>query len=289
MFEPLDVAQIDQPIMNGTDWPEVTNLSEAEEMAIGFFIVSGEDEPFCSGTAIERDVVLTAQHCLEDRSDLAQVRFGVGEPGDPTKLVKLDRISHSGSEYDVALVLLEDSLGVAVDPISVNRESLSSSLIGREVEVSGFHVIHGLPLIRRYAVVLVSRFDDDWLVLDGEGERGICNGDSGGPVLMHDSSGRPVVAGVNSWTQYSCRDVSRHGRVDSLISWIDTEVDNFDSSGYSRQGTGPAGNGWRLVVPGCSSVTGSPRPGFGFFLLVAGSVLALRHRLRRPGEPTFGR
>ena len=50
-----------QAIFYGTRDPTVVTLSQGEKLAIGY-LTDSDGYPWCSGTLIDRDVVVTAQH-----------------------------------------------------------------------------------------------------------------------------------------------------------------------------------------------------------------------------------
>jgi secreted trypsin-like serine protease len=58
-------------------------------------------------------------------------------------------------------------------------------------------------------------------VVDGEGRTGACAGDSGGPLLVADSSGQARVAGVLDRGSADCLGLDLYTRIDALADWIE--------------------------------------------------------------------
>ena len=74
-------------IVNGTNSPSLVSLTYGQQQAIGFLTLDPAATPFCSGTLIAPNVVLTAFHCIKDR-DPTTVQFGIGTPGSPTTTIQ---------------------------------------------------------------------------------------------------------------------------------------------------------------------------------------------------------
>ena len=56
-------------IRNGSRAPQTISLSARQQRAIGWFYDEVPGEPFCTGTLITPELVLTARHCFEARDD----------------------------------------------------------------------------------------------------------------------------------------------------------------------------------------------------------------------------
>ena len=62
---------------------------------------------------------------------------------------------------------------------------------------------------------------DEFLV-DGQGERGLCFGDSGAPLIGVLPGQGPVVLGIESWGSSTCRGIEHIVRLDRAQEWVRT-------------------------------------------------------------------
>ncbi|MEL6177933.1 MAG: trypsin-like serine protease, partial [Myxococcota bacterium] len=62
----------------------------------------------------------------------------------------------------------------------------------------------------------------NFITIDGEGERGVCFGDSGGPLMVIASDGTVRIAGVLSGGDGSCVGRDNYTRVDVFRDWIES-------------------------------------------------------------------
>ena len=98
---------------------------------------------------------------------------------------------HLHESLDFALLYLGQSaqaqLG-SVTPIPLNREPVDAAWVGRIVDAAGY----GLTLDvtregRFFAPLAINGVHDTTISVDGLGERGLCFGDSGGPIIWQPS------------------------------------------------------------------------------------------------------
>ncbi len=220
---PLDTSA--SAIRNGTREPRVVPLSEGEKLAIGWLHAAGWAEGnFCTGTVIGPRVVATAKHCTADQT-ATEIGFSVGLlPTQPNGTFGVAEV-HEHPQHDVALLILEqDVIGAvpALVPIAFNRATLDDSIIGREVEASGYGETFDPSRTGRYfAAVELIQVDPVFVRVDGRGRQGICFGDSGGPVLTTGADGTAVVLGVEHGGDSSCLGVDALTRLDVVAGWID--------------------------------------------------------------------
>ena len=64
-------------------------------------------------------------------------------------------------------------------------------------------------------------FNGTHVIIDGEGTRGVCNGDSGGPVMVIAEDGTVRVAGTLHYGDPSCVGRDNYTRVDLFRDWIE--------------------------------------------------------------------
>ena len=247
-------------IVNGTRSPTVTNLSAGEQLAIGY-LATDNTGPFCTATLIDRDVAITAEHCINGTYPVDQMRFGMGDPDNPDAYISV----HSApmhSTRDVALVFLQQdavSLVPNAEPLAINRSTPSYTLIGTSLEAAGYGETMSDSDGQFFVTVELTDIQEEWLVVNGWGQQGICFGDSGGPLLAHVDNGEPVIMGVESHGDTSCVDQDFETRIDQALTWIDGEMGQFDPE--SPPETGTQGDG-EICIPWGGFGEAGIRPGY---------------------------
>ena len=236
-----------QAIFHGSRSPQVVSLSLGEQLAIGY-LADPYGNQFCSGTLIDRDVVVTAQHCTEGSSP-SSIRFGVGKPEQPDGFFEVQAVREHQSRDVALLFLAEDAVSRVpqIEPLPFLRQGLPQSMVGHRVEASGYGQTHDNSTGRFFAALTLIGMDSDYYTVDGRGQQGICFGDSGGPLLVS-FGGDTIVAGVESHGDSSCVDVDNLTRLDQVRDWIDQSNGSFDPNqsdpGYEQDtgGKPPVGD-----------------------------------------------
>lgn len=194
----------------------------------------------CTGTVIAPTVVLTAAHCVHPDTVGADVEFSVLTAADLTdkahpspKLTVKEthydpafNIKNVLNGHDIAVVILDAP--TTLKPIPWNGEALPASLTGQPARLVGYGLNDSFGKkgagLKRQVTVKLNSFDGNFVKTGGLIPwKGICSGDSGGPVLVK-VGGVEKVVGVNSFGILLCLSESSSTRVDTYKSFIQTYV-----------------------------------------------------------------
>ncbi|MEA2907246.1 MAG: hypothetical protein QOI12_4633 [Alphaproteobacteria bacterium] len=186
----------------------------AEPMARALVMVVGSRGNLCTGTALARDLVLTAAHCVA----LAATYQVLASKGSAPLAIRgisvhpryeAQSFARNRATADVALIKLAAPLPERFAPAPLERGS-STVAVGDRFTIAGFGVTAagseaGIGVARSVALVATGQPGALQIRLVDpatRGERaglGACTGDSGGPAFR-DIDGRLVVIGVVSWS-----------------------------------------------------------------------------------------
>src|SRR5712692_4171186 len=175
----------------------------------------GHGRMACTGTAIARDLVLTAAHCVQPGANASVVERDDGRRPKMIRVASAERhptfdlntAVARGETADVALLKLAEPLSSQRLPAALGERAIV--LIGERFTVAGYGVtIDGgdgrFGTLRTATLMAVRSPSDRHFQLADPATRGstaglgACSGDSGGPVF-EDTGGRLVVMGVVSW------------------------------------------------------------------------------------------
>ncbi len=204
----------------GTAAPTFLDLAEGQILAIGMLQMdSGGGTSFCSGALIAPRYVLTAKHC----AIRAGSRFMVGPDAEPDTVLTTGRwLAHPTN--DIALIELTSDATVEVPglvPIRVNVEN-ADGWAGRTTEASGYGNTESGGIGRRlFSSLPIQSVDSQFFYFNGGGRGGVCNGDSGGPLMAFDSAGDVRVIGVVSGGDGTCTYEAHFTRADAVVDWIE--------------------------------------------------------------------
>jgi hypothetical protein len=128
------------------------------------------------------------------------------------------------SGHDIAVVVLDKP--TTIKPIPWNGDALADGLKGQPVRLVGYGLNDSFGQkgagIKRQVTAQLNGFDGNFVKTGSLIPwKGICSGDSGGPVLMK-LGGVEKVVGVNSFGVIFCLAESNSTRVDTYKSFIKT-------------------------------------------------------------------
>lgn len=199
----------------GTSRPTVVPLRDGQVYAVGS--LNG-----CSGLLVGPTWALTADHC--------GVRVGAQfcmdtRASDPGICVRVAEVHDAPGGGDMTLLrLAEDAVTrfPEVEPVALLTDDMDSSWIGRTAEAAGFgQQEDGGFNEREFTAEPIAAVRGDDVTIDGMGRRGVCFGDSGGPLFVVGSDGTSRTGGVLSNGDPSCTGRDNYTRVDVYRSWLE--------------------------------------------------------------------
>ncbi len=198
----------------GTDEPTHLPMSPGQQWAVANF--NG-----CSGTLIAPTWVLSATHCGHRRG--ASVCFGQ-TPRNSDVCVNAARVIENPQADQTLVELDRDMTQVmpGIVPIPILTEELGQDWIGRTAEAAGYgQQDDGGFGTRKFTAQPIVRVQGNDVTIDGEGRRGVCFGDSGGPLMVIANDGTVRVVGDLSNGDGSCVGRDNYTRVGRYRDWIE--------------------------------------------------------------------
>lgn len=224
--------------------------SPPEPVARALVVITGSHGNVCTGTALTRDLVLTAAHCIHPGTtfrvsefDLSRSSFAMA-----TKSISVHpQFDHSAYEHnrataDIALIKLVAPLSGTVQPANLSARGIAT--VGERFIVAGFGVSAprsdaGIGTRRGATLVAVGQPSSVQLRLADPNSQagakpgiGACEGDSGAPAF-EDRGGRPAVVGVVSWSTGPAQSAGCGGLtgITPLLRYRQWTVDTADKLG----------------------------------------------------------
>lgn len=236
--------------------PIVGGSVTADHAAVGALVAVNTDGSiagsFCSGTLIDREMVLTAAHCIDGLEDIVAMgyrdfEFVIGydvhtSQGTWERIPLSEWFQHpqwdpAGYENDLALVALATPSELALPALlhspgpEAGWQDTLISYVGwgkaddSEADTSGIKRTVDVPFYELYELVFLTHDPNS---------RNVCYGDSGGAAFITDEDGVMRLAGVNSFifsldggspVCSSAQSAAGAARVDQYLGWIGTYVD----------------------------------------------------------------
>ncbi len=215
-----------------------------------------QKSPFCGGSLIASNMVLTAAHCVDEAPNKIKIAIGLQNRGEHSsanlvgvKAVKVhEQFNRDTMDNDVALLLLEDYDSIAlgdIKPISVSTdmslpERLGSATVigwGNATSVGDLLIDElqevTLPVIPTELCRSAEGYENVGLrqicAAPLSGGKDSCQGDSGGPLVVLDETGAEQLVGVVSWG-LGCAQRGSPGvysRVAAFSAWIEDTRSSF--------------------------------------------------------------
>jgi len=180
-------------------------------------LILGSYGTACTATAIARDLLLTAAHCVQPGADYKLVDSAAGrEPvlKDTTRIERdpqfdMKRLFGHLATADVALIKLAEPLPARIPPVRVGGES-ETVAVGDALVVAGYGVtVRGdgrtggtvraatLAVTGQPGTLQIRLFDPS--TKGQSAGLGACAGDSGAPAFR-ENNGNLIIIGVVSWS-----------------------------------------------------------------------------------------
>ncbi len=232
-------ACLDQGDASDVDFdPNRANVGTSDSTAGVVAVLVGKDDGIapCTGTVIERNVVLTAAHCVEGanwveiyQGDTFPIPYasGTGIAGQVLADSEWDAATRTASNptndategHDLALIVAGSDLNVTPLPVSFERVT-SASLGGVPIRSVGYGLDGNNENrgTKRSATTRVRSVKSNHIEVDPV----VCDGDSGGPLLAN-LDGREVIIGVSAFSDGPVNALCKDN-VSSYINRTDTEA-----------------------------------------------------------------
>ena len=238
-------------IVNGTSSPVSVPMRLGSRLAIGR-LESASGSGICTVTALNGSWGLTANHCIYPANgpvrtaDSLFARFSGREDGDLTQgnaarvsirqVISAEELKVAARVpgnmvTDIALVRFGEDPTERLPlmlPLELTRYALPSLRASVEgtmlVEAAGYGVTEAgsevMSQRRLFVNLALTRVGNHTLNTSGNDQQGVCNGDSGGPLLFHEGDQTRIIAALWRGTApkalENCRQTDEWSRVDIL-------------------------------------------------------------------------
>lgn len=228
---PVETAQDRSEIIGG-----VNDTGDPAIVAVYGIKDGATSGVLCTGTVISPTVVLTAAHCVhpdpagEGNTYYVLTANDLTDKAHPSPKLAVKETHYDPAfdpkavwnGHDIAVVILDAP--TTITPIPWNNAALADSLKGQPTRLVGYGLNDSFGQkgagIKRQTTVKLNNFDPLFVKTGGLIPwKGICSGDSGGPILMK-IGGVEKVVGVNSFGIIFCLSESSSTRVDIYKDFV---------------------------------------------------------------------
>ncbi|WP_217512152.1 S1 family peptidase [Vibrio metschnikovii] len=223
------------------DWPYMVSL-----------VYTGKNDPFCGGTLISQQHVLTAAHCvIKNTADFEVLTnaYNMDNLSSSTRVgIKniyihpaYNKNKNAGLD-DIAILELTNTVdGTAVE--RGNHADFTQLTHGSPMKAIGFgnrqhngtygfdapKVLHevSLPFVSMdecKKIATYSGLEGDGVLCAGQEGKTICQGDSGGPLFFDSNLGVKRQMGITSFTKKGCTTAAVFTNVSHYQDWIDDHI-----------------------------------------------------------------
>lgn len=256
LFSACDSGNPDSPGGKGTSAQNQTQEHSSSDFIVGGKVVAESDEvkattmvvfdsrlsSLCTGSIIEKDIIVTAAHCISGSPSDIKIGFGLNVSAMQLKPI-LNFMVHPGwranfseneSASDIAIIQFNGGL-----PKGYRSARLLSPRYKHKIDevaiLAGYGVtkdVHASGQGRlRMTEVKVSNplFNEYEILLDQSQGKGACFGDSGGPAFLKNKEGKLELWGVTSRgygpNQRDCSGYSIYTKISSHSRWLKSAMD----------------------------------------------------------------
>ncbi|MFH1434383.1 MAG: trypsin-like serine protease [Pseudomonadota bacterium] len=237
------------PVINGVTEPnpDIVNLTFSQQNAVGAILINGT-QASCTATLVAPNVVVAAAHCIDPGtlgSPVTSVRFVGGPDIWPPDFTFAAYEWHMHPDWrgrvpegDLSVILINgDTLGAGITPIPVNLET--TRLVGKTVQAVGYGDTRtgGYNTQRWWTTLFVSHEAVNYYTTYGNGMTGMCQGDSGSPLLYTRGDGNVyVMAALSGGDAENCLGHDYYARTDYYGDFLKDYVPYDACDGETLQG-----------------------------------------------------
>lgn len=216
-------------------------VTESDPVASSTVLVT-DGNYICTGSIIDRDIVVTAAHCVAAPADHLKIVFALSLSSldSPAQSLQVSGYvanpgwrgsdSSGNDQHDIAVIRFSGTLPAGYAPANLLSESESNAIQkGDMALLAGYGITNaqtqdGAGTLREVEVKVKGQLGSTEVVLDQRQGKGACHGDSGGPAFAH-VNGQLLLWGVTNrgypdTAPDDCRHYAVYTRIQAYADWI---------------------------------------------------------------------